>query len=88
MFFPKYLFNSLGKALEKHQGNIITKKIGKHKSYPSMTYLLKNHSGGQTKGILVLVNKTIYKLEIQAPQDLSEDELSIANEFISTFNTI
>ncbi len=81
-----YLFNSLGKAIEIHQGKITHKKIGKHGSNPCMEYLIKNHTGGETKGVLILVKRTIYKLEVKSAKKLSEKEIKLASDFISTFN--
>ena len=82
----EYLFNALSKPIEEHQGKIISKTLVKHGKHPAMNYLLENKSGGQTKGSLILVNKTIYKLEVTAKKDLSTKELNIANDFIDSFD--
>lgn len=80
-----YLFKSSAKALEKHQGKIISKKFTKHGKHPCMEYHLNNHKKGQTKGILILAGKKLYKLEIQSKKALSDTELAAGDEFISTF---
>lgn len=81
-----YLLKALGKQIDKHQGKIISQQMVKHKSYSAMSYLTQNHGGGQTKGILILVKKTVYRLEVTSKKVLSEEELKITQDFISSFN--
>ncbi len=81
-----YLFKALSKPIEEHQGKIISKNFAAHGKHPAMKYLIKNTSGGQTKGALILVKTTIYKLEVTAKKDLSATELDIANDFIDSFD--
>jgi len=81
-----YLFKALSKPIEEHQGMIVSKKFIKHGKHPAMNYLLKNKGGGQTKGILILVKTTIYKLEVMSKKDLSDDELHSASDFINSFD--
>ncbi|MCH9621416.1 MAG: hypothetical protein S4CHLAM20_08360 [Chlamydiia bacterium] len=80
-----YLFKALEKPLEEYQGKIIEKKNLKHGSHPAMAYLLKNNSGGQTQGQMILVKKTIYKLEVTSKKNLTKKEKESANNFINSF---
>ncbi len=81
-----YLFKALSKPIEEHQGEIVSREFVKHGKYPAMKYLLKNSTGGQTKGALILVNTTIYKLEVTAKKKLTEKELHTASDFIDSFD--
>jgi hypothetical protein len=81
-----YLLKTLGKQINKHQGKVISSKLMKHKSHSAMNYLLQNHNGGQTEGILILVKKTVYRLEVTSKNDLSEEELKTSQNFIASFN--
>ena len=82
----RYLLNALGQQIETHQGSFIESKIGKHGKYPALHYLVKNHDGGQTKGALILVKKTVYRLEVSAGKKLSKEELEISQNFIDSFS--
>lgn len=86
LFGSKYLFKALTKPLEQYQGKIVKKEIKKHGSLPAMSYLLNNDGGGQTKGRLILKDKTIYKLEVTSKKNLSNDEIALAHNFIESFN--
>ncbi len=82
----KYLLNALGKQIETHQGKFIESKIGKHGKHPALHYLVQNHDGGQTKGVLILIKKTVYRLEVSAKKNLSKEELEISQNFIDSFS--
>lgn|GEM_PF-3312006 len=83
----KYLFNAMTKPLEKHQGKVVSKKMSTHRGYPSMSYLLDNNQDkGQTKGALILVKSTIYKIEVHSKKILSQEQLKLADEFINSFD--
>ena len=84
----KFIYDSSSKKMNEIQGNIIHKEISKHNSSPSMTYLLENKDGGQTKGVLILHKNILHKIEITAKGDLSEDDLLEVNNFISSFSII
>ncbi|MCH9617113.1 MAG: hypothetical protein SP4CHLAM5_04650 [Chlamydiia bacterium] len=83
-----YLLKTLGKQIDKHQGKIIDSKLIKHNSHSAMSYHLQNHGGGQTKGVLILVKKTVYKLEVTSKNDLSEEELKTSQNFIASFRRL
>jgi len=82
-----YLFKALSGPLEKHQGKIVKKQMLKHGgSLPAMSYLLNTTEGGQTSGRMILVKKTIYKLEVTSKSKLSKEEIELANNFINSFD--
>ena len=85
LFGSKYLFKCLAKPLEEHQGKIVKKDLKKHGIHPAMNYLLNTKDGGQTQGAMILVKKTIYKLEVTSKKPLSKDERKLASNFIESF---
>lgn len=82
----KYLYKAMKKELIIRQGEVINAGFIKHGTHPAMEYLLQNHTGGQTKGVLVLVGKTLYKLEVEGKKDLNATELQESEAFITSFN--
>ncbi len=87
LFGSKYLFNAMCKPLEKHQGKVVSKEMCIHGGYPAMNYLLDNNGDkGQTKGTLILVKSTIYKIEVHSKKTLSQEQLKLADEFINSFD--